>query len=362
MFGKSARASKPKPKQDGNVSITETGPCQKSLRLQVGLEAIEPVRATVVDEFRKRVTLPGFRKGKAPTDLILQRYAQPIQDETIHRVTRHTFEQVVKDHDLKPIGSFELKRADFVERSGLLLEATVEVEPAFPLGDYKGIALTREPATVSPEELERGIKTLQESMAQLVPQGEGQPKERKLPDIDDELAKDVGFENLEKMRGHVESKLREQKRAAQAQALEASLCDELLKRHTFVVPAKLVQHQAERVTRDFKARMLLSGMAEAQAEEEVKKFGERLHQSAERYVKLGFIIDRIAAKESVSVTEGDVVKRLWQVAQRGKKDPVEVRKTFDAQGLWPSVVSTIRHEKTIALLLDATVRDEGGAS
>jgi FKBP-type peptidyl-prolyl cis-trans isomerase (trigger factor) len=70
-------------------------------------------------------------------------------------------------------------------------------------------------------------------------------------------------------------------------------------------------------------------------------------------VKLAFILDRIAAQGSITVTQDELVARLWQLAQRWKKDPAEVRKIFDAQGLWPSVVSTIRQENTIAFLLSA---------
>ncbi len=75
-------------------------------------------------------------------------------------------------------------------------------------------------------------------------------------------------------------------------------------------------------------------------------------------MKLAFILDRIATKESVAVTQDELGKRLWELSQRWKKDPAEVRKTFDAQGLWPSVISNIRQEKMIAWLLAAAVIEE----
>lgn len=343
---------------DPAVSIADVGPCQKTLRLRVSLEVISPVRSEVIEEFRKRSTLPGFRKGKAPTDLIAQRFAEPIQEETVHRVTRQTLEEVVKTYELKPVGPFELRRADYHEADGLTLEAAVEVEPAFELGDYRTVRLARRPATVTAEDVEQSLKALQESMAQLVPQGEGQPKERRVPPLDDELAKDLGFDTLAKLREHVEAKLREQKRQAQRDALEGALYDELLKRHAFALPAGLVSRQTERVRRDFKARLLLSGMAEAQVEAELEQFSQRLRESAERHVKLGFILDRIATQAALAVTEQEVVGRLWQVAQRWRREPGEVRRYFDAQGLWPSVMSTIRQEKTVAHLLAIAVVDE----
>ena len=83
-----------------------------------------------------------------------------------------------------------------------------------------------------------------------------------------------------------------------------------------------------------------------------------MRTSAERRVKLGFILDRIADDEKVDVNQEELVSRLWQMAQRWKKDPAEVRKIFDAQGLWPSVVTSIRQEKTVSLLLGAAAIEE----
>ena len=342
-----------------DIVITDAAPCQKSLRIRVGPEAAAPVRAAVLAEFQKEATLPGFRKGKAPAELVERQYATPIHEETVQRLTRQAIEQATREHTLKPVGPFEIRSAHFTDAEGLLLEAAVEVEPVFPLGAYKGIALTSQSTDVTREELERSLATLQESMAQLVPVGTGETKERKLPALDDELAKDLGFENLEKLREHVHAKLREQKRAAQRQAQEAALCEELLKRHAFEVPPQLVSHQTDRLTRDFHVRLLLSGVPEDKVGDEATKFREQLRDSAQRHVKLGFILDHVADAEAMTVTQDEVVKRVWELARRWKKDPAETRKIFDAQGLWPSVISTIRQEKTMALLMSsASINNE----
>ncbi len=153
------------------------------------------------------------------------------------------------------------------------------------------------------------------------------------------------------MKTTVEAKLVEQRRAREAERLEAALGDELLKRHPFEVPPRLLAHQTERLTRDFSARRLLTGVPEEQVQGEVATFAKQLREQAERLVKLSFIFDRIATQESVTVTEEDVVERLWQMAKRAGKDPAEVRKVFDAKRLWPSVIATVRQDKTVALLI-----------
>ena len=364
MFGKKPTARPAGSDRAGgpaaSATISDAGPCQKSVKLHVGTDVIAPIRAAVLAEFQKEAALPGFRKGKAPSEMVEKQHAKSIQDETLQRATRQAIEQAVKEHQLKPVGPFQIRNADFKDAEGLTLEALVEVEPAFALADYKGLHVPQGSEAVTPEELAKALAGLQESMAEMAPGAEGQPKEKRVPALDDELAKDLGVETLEKLKEHVEAKLREQKRAEQSRAKEAAISDELIKRHAFGLPATLVDHQTERLARDFKVRLLLSGVPEAKIDEEMAKFTEQLRQAGERHVRLSFILDRIAEKEAMTVTQDELVGRLWQLSQRWKKDPADVRKMFDAQGLWGSVVSAIRQEKTMAFLLSNAVTQNGG--
>lgn len=363
MFRKTApkQAAPGKTPVNGAI-VTDAAPCQKRLTITVTAAEIAPLREVVLKEFQREVVLPGFRKGKAPSGMVEQKHGPSIQEETIQRATQQAFQKVVKAQGLKPVGPFELSKADYQAQRGLTLEATVEVEPEFTLAAYSGLAVTRPSAEVSEAEVAESMTKLQESMAQMVPApapasggpGPGQtsePKQKVVPPLDDSLAKDLGFETLEKLREHVRSKLVEQKVSAQQQALEAGVYEALLTRHTFEVPPKLVEHQAGKLTGDFKMRLTLSGVPEEKVEEEAGKFTGQLRGNAERLVKLSFILDRIAEAEKISITQDELVKRLWDLSRRWQKDPVEVRQILDKQGLWPSIASAIRQEKTVARLL-----------
>jgi FKBP-type peptidyl-prolyl cis-trans isomerase (trigger factor) len=343
----------PAPQTPG-VSVTDTAPCQKALRLIVSPQELTPVRAAVLSEFRKTATVPGFRPGRAPAELIERQYGPQVQDETLKRAMRQALEQAAQHHRLKPVGPFEITSSTVTDAEGLVFEATVEVEPAFALSDYKGIPLVRLSAEVTPEEVQQALAKLQESMAQLVPAERG-GKERRLPPLDAELAKDLGFERLEALTAHVEATLRDSKRRAQAQAMEAALCEELLRRQPFEVPPRLVQRQTDRLTREGTARLLLSGLTQDEAVEETAKFTEQLARSAERLVKLDFMLDRIAEQETITVSPDEVLARLWELGRRWQMDPAAVRRVLDDKGLWPAVVSAIRRDKTVAWLLAAAV-------
>ena len=335
-------------------------PCQQQVKARLAAKGVQPMREVVVQEFQKQAVLAGFRKGKAPRQLVEQKYPAEIRQETVQRLTRQIFERVTTEQKLKPVGPFEVTKLDFDEAQGLALEATVEVEPHFGLSDYRAIRVTRPSATVSPEEIDRALQQTQESAAELVPVAEGQPKEKRLPNLDNEFAKDVGFETLEELRQHLEAKLREQKQAEQSRRLEQELFDALLATHQFEVPPRLVTKQIEQLTRDFQVRLVMSGRSEEAIKTETEQYAEQLRANATRIVKLGFVLGRIAEQESLSVTQDELVDRVWKLAKSWGKDPSDVRRWLDAQGLWSSVVSSIRQEKTVQWLL-RTVRIEDAA-
>ena len=344
------------------IRVSQTAPCQQRLQIQLSTAAIQPVRDVVLKEFQREAVIAGFRKGKAPQDLVERRYVSEIREETLRRLTRQVFEQATTEHQLKPVGPFEVTKMEFDEATRLELEANVEVEPEFPLADYRGMRLAQPPVTVTTADIEQALTQLQESAAELVPTEDGTDKAKRIPTLDDAFAKDVGFEDLTKLRAHLEAKLQEQKRAQRSHVLEQALCDELLARHQFEVPPRLVEKQAERLMRDVQARLLMSGTPEEKLNEELQKYTERLKTNAVRLVKLNFILERIAEREKLSLTQDEVVDRLWTLAKRWGKDPAEVKRLLDAQGLWNSVLSSIRQDKTVAWLLSvAYVEAESSA-
>jgi len=343
------------------VEVSQPAPCQQAFRITLAPEGVRPMRDVVVQEFQKEAALAGFRKGKAPRELVERHFLDQIREETLRRLTRQVFERVTAERHLKPVGPFEVTRVDFDDLKGLALEARVEVEPEFRLVDYRGIRLVKPAVAISADEIAQAMARLQESVAELVPVGEDKPKEKRLPALDDEFAKDVGFDTLAQLRAHLDAKLREQKTAEQAQALEQGLFEALLARHQFDVPPGLVTKHTARLTRDFQTRLLLTGLPDEQVTAELTKYTEHLHANAMRHVKLAFLLERIAEQEALSVTQDELVARLWNLASRWGKEPGEVRRLLDAQGLWPSVVSSIRRDKTVEFLLSVAHIDEAAS-
>ena len=267
-----------------SVTIDEPEPCRRTVAIRLAMAAVHPVRQEIVAQFQKDAQLPGFRKGKAPVELVEQKYGDSIREETKQRLARQVLNQVTTERKLRPVGPFAVSRLELDETKGLELDAQVEIEPEFELSTYRQIPLAKIPVAVSAQDVEQALEQLRESMAKLVPTGQGDAKEKQVPALDDELAKDIGVPTLAELREHVQAKLAEQKRRQQSQQLEQALCDELVKRHSFDVPQGLVQRQAQRLAKEFQVRLLMSGYAEEHVKEQLAHYTEQMKTNAASHV------------------------------------------------------------------------------
>src|SRR5260370_26523229 len=126
----------------------------------------------------KRVTVPGFRGGKAPRP-VLERHVgtEAFREEALERLLPERYAQAVEQAGISPVGrpTFEMK--DGADGKGLRLVATVEVLPQVTLPDYKAIQVARDAHPVTEADVDRVLEDLQARHGHLV-SAEGEPARR----------------------------------------------------------------------------------------------------------------------------------------------------------------------------------------
>jgi len=65
-----------------NIAVENLAPCKKLLRVEVDAKAVDEAFADVTKDFQKQASLPGFRPGKAPRDLVARKFEADIKAET----------------------------------------------------------------------------------------------------------------------------------------------------------------------------------------------------------------------------------------------------------------------------------------
>ena len=180
-------------------------------------------------------------------------------------------------------------------------------------------------------------------------------KEKKLPELNDEFAKDAagensGFATLAEMRKKILENLEAAKgQRQQAQAREKIL-ELLVKRHDFPVPEALVESQMdtrlERVVRSLAAQ----GVDPRAVNVDWVSLRRRQHDPAVDDVKAELLLDRIASAEKIEATDEDVEKEITTLAERSGESATALRARLTKQGALDRMKSKLRSDKTIEWL------------
>ncbi|MEE9561856.1 MAG: trigger factor, partial [Thermoanaerobaculia bacterium] len=153
------------------LSIDEVGPCRKQLKIEVPAPAVEAETRRVVEEFRRKTRLPGFRKGKVPRELVEQRFQSDIQQEVIDRLVPRYWRQAEAEKELDPLMPPSLEDVDLQPGAELTFVASVETRPLIEVGDLENFELPEVEITPTAEEIDAALDDLRRNLAEWVAVG-----------------------------------------------------------------------------------------------------------------------------------------------------------------------------------------------
>jgi len=140
--------------------------------------------------------------------------------------------------------------------------------------------------------------------------------EPKQPELDDELAKRLNFDSVDKFKEAVKEKLQEELNGVSRSRLKKDLLDKLEETHTFELPEKLVSQEFDAIwgqlTSDMAAKNTTFEKQGSSEEEERKKYQE----IAERRVRLGLVVSEIGRTNDLNVTDEEVQQALLNKASQ----------------------------------------------
>lgn len=148
-----------------NVTIEELTPCKKLLRIEVPAQEVDTAFNNTAQEFLRQVRLPGFRPGKAPRAMVLQKFESDILSEVKRRLVPDSYRKALKDHQLNPVGYPDIQEVQFGRGVALMFNATVETAPSFELPEYKGLPAKVPNTQVTDEDVDRALGILRDRQA-----------------------------------------------------------------------------------------------------------------------------------------------------------------------------------------------------
>jgi trigger factor len=151
-----------------NVVVEELGTCQKKLTIQIPSEEVNKEYQTVIQNLRKNIALPGFRKGKASISTIRRRFWRDINTEVKEHLVETSLKNALMEHKIAPIStpSVDVKGISVAENQPVEYEAEVEFLPTIEITDYKGVEIIKKKAPeTSDEDIHQALKALQRQNA-----------------------------------------------------------------------------------------------------------------------------------------------------------------------------------------------------
>ena len=409
--------------------------CKIFFKIEVPKDEMAVLYEEAYSQIRKDATLPGFRKGNAPFDLIKKNYAGYAKKKVLELALADSYRDALKASGLFPVNSPLIENVNFNQRGDLTFDATVEVRPQVQLKTYKGFKLNKKTAAVNEEDVNKALENLRQMAAQYKPvqarpvkEGDylqcdiewvvdgvsidkrkntflpvekntltadlfngilgivinekksisvnldkdfpkkeyvgktaivevlaRQIKEKEIPVLSDDLAKDLGVkEGIDALRKNIKTHLEAEKQETVRLDMQDQLISQLLKAHSFELPASLIEGELNSLVEDAKHKLMHQGYSQ---KEDLSK---ALMPHAEKQVKAFFILEEIAEKEKLQAREEELESFIDQLAKRqGSKDTATLRKQLEHDNRINSLFWQLTEAKVMKFLMDnAKIEEE----
>lgn len=409
------------------TSINEIETWKRKIDFDVSEEEIEIAFKEKLKEYKKDLRLPGFRRGKVPEPLIISRFGEAIKAEALEDFIKKAISKTIEENSLYPVSVPEVKDLKKEEGKGITFSVEFEVDPIIDIKDYKDLGIVPEPVEVKDEEVEEGLKSLQEQLATLekidkpiekedfvsveylkvIMDGKemkdiSSPKEpvqigytrslegfdeslighkcgdifdvnvkiadnyvdknmagknltitlkvtgvmvKKVPEFNEEFLKKIGVNNIDELRQLIKNDIEYRKKEAAKVRAQEKAIDEIIKRNPFDVPPSKIQSSLEILYESYKKSNRREEM------EDKETFFSKYRNIVERSFKRERIIETIAQKEGIKVSQKEVDDRILAMAGYYQVDFATLKNALRQKGETLKIRDEILQKKTLDFLI-----------
>lgn len=307
-----------------------------------------------LNKINDKVELQGFRKGKAPLDVIRKNVPEmELLEEMAEAALYDNYMKILEDNKIDAIGRPQISITKIGKGSDLEFKIVTAVLPEIKLGDYKNIAKkenskeeNKKEIIVEDADVDKVINDLRKMRAEQArpphehKEGETEEEhaahhqeipESEWPKFDDEFAKTFGdFKTAEELREKIKGNLKTEKETEQKDRVRLAVIEELVKQSEGEIPDILIESEIDKIIYKLEADITNVGFKFEDYLKQIGKTTEDLrkefHNDAEKRAKLQMIIHSISDKENLKPTDEEIEKEVTQITTMYKEaDPARAR-------------------------------------
>lgn len=402
-------------KNDANYEIKERSATEVTVQVTVGAPAVKDEIDAIYRRYGREVQIPGFRKGHVPRSFLDSRFGRELfLEEAQKELEEDHLQKAISALELRPVTTPELEVVSFDDGGEFVFTTRFSVLPTIELPEYRGIELAVEPekpvreedvqgaldeirhrfATLSPKEEESvsegdvvhvkegeeewhlraeaanpvAAKLIGAKVGETVeidldlPDGKSKRtvltilglKEIVLPELDDDLAKDAGFDSLAALKDNIKERLSQLSAQRRERAIKVKLLDHLVDQTEIPLPEALVEErvneEVEGLKKEFADRrssLTFEGYLEKQGKSE-EKLRADYYEMVTRHLQRELLLQRIIEKEGITIDDAELEEIARDEATEAQEDPLRFVARLKANERWESY----RQEKVNARALD----------
>ncbi len=284
----------------------------------------EKHRKEAVKELNENVTLDGFRKGKVPESILIQKLGEgAILEETAEIAVSHTYGTIIRDKKLHPVGRPKVELTKIAKGNPLEFRLTTAILPEVTLPDYIKIAKKNgaiEESDVSDKEVEETVTRIMDMRAHKDHDHEADPdhKNSKVPELTDEYVKTLGnFQTVAEFKEKLKGQIKEEKEQKANDKRRSAILDAIVEKAELELPDVIIDGEVERMVDQFKGDIARVGGTWEDYLAHAKKTDETIRAEwrpdGEKRAKIQLIVDAIGEKEKIEPTDEVVQTRVSQL-------------------------------------------------
>jgi trigger factor len=183
-------------------------------------------------------------------------------------------------------------------------------------------------------------------------------KQKRLPQINDEFAKDVSYENMDALKEGVKGELIKEKEGVRDREITQKIMETLLKDMTVPVPKRLLDKRLQGMIEEAMSRYQTGKFTAEEKQSIETRMRAEFGKKAEDRLRAEIVLARVAEKEGIKADASDVEDRIKMIAEDAKKTYNEIRSVYEQYNLIGGLKSAIIEEKAVNLLRDNAVIKE----
>jgi trigger factor len=156
-----------------SATLHHQSPTRKTVEVTVPASEVSATYNDVVAKIAPKVRIPGFRPGKAPRPVLMQKYAREIQSDVAQQLVEKHFWKAAQEAGALPISHPSIEKLDLKEGTDAVFRAQFDVAPEVALPDYKTLVFTKKKRAIDEATLDEHLEGLRQRAAKFLPVDEG---------------------------------------------------------------------------------------------------------------------------------------------------------------------------------------------